>query len=177
MRAYARGETSALETLFERYAPRVRAFLRRDIRDDGIADDLLQETFLLLHRARRDFRADGSLVGWLFTIARNLKIGHFRQKGRRPDPAPLLSDVPAADPVAGAQQHRSLREALDAALAALPANQREVVRMHWMDQVPYAEIARRLGASESAVKVRAHRAYQTLKRVLDSADTGLGVKS
>ena len=91
----------------------------------------------------------------------------MRQVRRRP-PAGNLDD-PESGPQVADESHRRLlaRDALEHAIARLPENQQDVIRLYWFEHLPYAEIARRLGASESAVKVRAHRAYKTLRAILE----------
>ena len=84
MAAYVGGDRSAFAVLFERYAPRLLRLMQRDLGRGEDAHDLVQQTFLQLHRARRDFRAGAKLRPWLFTIALNLKRQHFRRQGRRP---------------------------------------------------------------------------------------------
>ena len=66
----------------------------------------------------------------------------------------------------GSHDHLLARDALEHAIAGLPENQQDVIRLFWFEHLPYAEIARRLDASESAVKVRAHRAYKALREII-----------
>lgn len=167
MCAYAEGDRSAFDELFRRYSGAVHNFMRRDLWSGEDARDLTQQAFLQLHRARRDFRADGNLRSWLMTIARNLKFDYMRQVRRRP-PAGSLEDLESGPQVADESHRRLLaRDALEHAIARLPDNQQDVIRLYWFEHLPYAEIARRLGASESAVKVRAHRAYKSLREILE----------
>lgn len=165
MCAYAEGERSAFDELFRRHSAAVHNFMRRDLWSTEDARDLTQQAFLQLHRSRHDFRADGNLRPWLMTIARNLKFDYMRRVRRRP-PAGSIED---AEPQAEDESQRRLvaRDALEHALARLPENQQDVIRLYWFEHQPYAEIARRLGASESAVKVRAHRAYKALREILE----------
>ncbi len=167
MCAYAEGDRSAFDELFRRYSAMVHNFMRRDLWCAEEARDLTQQTFLQLHRSRHDFRADGNLRSWLMTIARNLKFDYMRQVRRRP-PAGSL-EVSESDPQVADESHGRLlaRDALEHAIARLPEGQQEVIRLYWFEHLPYAEIAQKLGASESAVKVRAHRAYKALRGFLE----------
>lgn len=142
---------------------------------EELAKDLVQQTFLQLHRARLDFDASKKLRPWLFTIAMNLVRGHFRSAARRPE-APLELDGagdPAEAPVGAARiEDAQVAEEVRRALAQLPDSQRVVIEMHWFEDRSFREISMALGASLSAVKVRAHRGYQKLKLLLrDSASS------
>lgn len=166
MEAYVAGDRSAFAELFSRYAPRLRRLMARDLARGTDADDLVQQTFLQLHRARRDFRAGARLRPWLFTIALNLKRQYFRRKGRRPEtplPEPGTGDLVAdgGDPEAGVRDAQ-LRAALD----ELAAAQRDVIVLHWFEGMTFREIAEVVGATQSAVKVRAHRGYGKLRQAL-----------
>jgi len=162
-RYVADGDEAAFRELFARYAPRLTGMFRRGLADEEVVRDLLQQTFLQLHRARRDFRLGATLRPWLFSIALNLKRRHFRDRGRRPAGA-LQHDPPADRPDAeAAARGGEDRARLRAALGELTEAQREVIELHWFEGLPMAEVAGRVGASLSAVKVRAHRGYERLR--------------
>lgn len=169
MLAYVGGDATAFRELFERYAPILLRVLARRLHSNEEAHDLVQQTFLQLHRARNDFRADARLRPWLFTIALNLKREHFR-RGRRHPEAPLELDGrrdPSVGP-RGTQRAEAARE-LQGALAKIPADQAEVIALHWFEGLSFTEVAEVVGASVSAVKVRAHRGYVALRRLLDES--------
>jgi RNA polymerase sigma-70 factor (ECF subfamily) len=166
MAAYVAGDAAAFEELFRRYAPALLRVLGRQLSSPGEAQDLLQQTFLQLHRARRDFKPGARLRPWIFTIALNLKREHFRRLKRRPE-APLELDGradPAVPPVSPerAENERAVRRALD----QLPADHREVIVLHWFEGLSFPEVSAVVGASVSAVKVRAHRGYVALRKLL-----------
>ena len=104
---------------------------------------------------------------WLMTIALNVRREYFRKKGRRPEEPLALdgrmdpSEWPE-DPVARRQDADRVRVALQ----RLPANQRDVIELHWFAGLPMAEVAAAVGASVTAVKVRAHRGYERLRDML-----------
>jgi RNA polymerase sigma factor (sigma-70 family) len=168
MTAYVAGDQGAFRELFARYG----SLLSRVVRAQGAsveeARDLVQQTFLQLHRARRDYREGDPLRPWLFTIAYNLCRDRWRILGRRRE-VPIEEAPPPIDPATPAdhlyQQRRA--ELLRAALATLSGDQRRVVEMHWFAGIPLPEVATALGISLSAAKVRAHRAYQRLRENLD----------
>jgi RNA polymerase sigma factor (sigma-70 family) len=166
MRAWTAGDRRAFEELFRRYAPVLTRVMRRQLRSPEEATDLVQQTFLQLHRSRHDFDANAKLRPWLFTIAMNLKREYFRRSGRRPE-APLELDgrLDPSEGPRGVQQQEARRD-LVAALERLPADQAEVIALHWFDGASFPEIAELLGATTTAVKVRAHRGYVKLRELL-----------
>src|SRR5438128_1919265 len=97
MRAYVSGDSAAFRELFERYGPVLLRVMRHQLRRPEEARDLVQQTFLQLHRSRLDFREGAQLRPWLFTIAMNLKREYFRRAGRRPESELVLDghDDPA----------------------------------------------------------------------------------
>lgn len=171
MVAYAGGDEAAFSQLFARYAPLLTGLMRSGMRGDEESADLVQQTFLQLHRARRDYRPGQPLRPWLLTIAYNLKRDHWRRRGRRPEvpldraPEQVNGRTPAR---ALEREQRALQ--LQQALAQLPDDQRQVIELHWFGGIPFAEIAQTVGASVSAVKVRAHRGYRKLRGLLGPAD-------
>ena len=174
MAAYLQGDRAAFDALFSRYAPRLRQMLgRRIARGEDVAD-LVQQTFLQLHRARRDFRPDAKLRPWLYTIALNLSRQYFRRRGRRPETG-LGEQEPPERGREGDPERSSVARELREALAELPSAQREVIELHWFEGLPFKEVAEIVGASESAVKVRAHRGYEKLRARLGGGGvTGVG---
>ena len=164
MASYVAGDPAAFEAIYERYASRLAGVFWRGVPAGDVAD-LVQQTFLQLHRARRDFRPGAPLRPWLFSIAFNLKRKSFRDASRR---GASLERDPAVDAGESADlQAREEAGRVRAALAMLRTGQREVIELHWFEGLPFAEVARRLGSSLSAVKVRAHRGYQKLRAFLE----------
>src|SRR5262249_10565286 len=154
---------------FQRWAPRIRGFFMRAVSDVQTADDLLQVTFLKVHRARGNFRSDRSLRAWLFTIAAN--VLHDEQRRRRHAPmARAEQEETMAETMADDHgcllESRERVDALRAALQQLPASQRMVLHLHRFEQISFAQIARVLGITECAVKLRAFRAYEVLRKRL-----------
>ena len=169
MAAYLAGDQAAHRALFDRLAPVLTALIRRQLRDEAEAEDVLQRTFLAMHRARHDFRPGARVRPWVFTIAMNLVRDTFRRRKRRRE-SPLELDG-RHDPVVWSES--GLERAEEAALvrraiASLPRDQRRAVELHWLEERPFAEIAELVGASVSAVKVRAHRGYKKMKRWLET---------
>lgn len=172
MRDWVGGDGAAFEEIFGRYGDMVLGYMRRGYRPEEDARDLTQQTFLQLHRARRDFRGDRPLRPWLMTIARNVLRDHLRRERRRILTEGIEGVLRDRGTAADETEHLALREALAAAVERLPASLRAVVEGHWKEHRSYADLARRLGTTRAAVKVRAHRAYRALREML--ADEGYG---
>ena len=178
MSAYVAGDSAAFRVIFERYAPVLLRAMLRELYVREEANDLVQQTFLQLHRARRDFDPGQKLKPWVFTIAMNLKREYFRRKKRRPERSLELETGP--EPAVGARgaEQVEARRTLQHAMQGLPADQREVIELHWFDGLEFPEVAAVVGASVSAVKVRAHRGYVRLRQALgDAAPPELVAKS
>jgi RNA polymerase sigma factor (sigma-70 family) len=169
MAAYAAGDAAAFRAIFERYAPVLLRAMLRELYVREEANDLVQQTFLQLHRARLDFDPRQKLKPWIFTIAMNLKREYFRRRKRRPERSLDAETTlePAVDALGAAQVEA--RRTLARVLADLPPDQREVIELHWFDGLEFPEVAQVVGASVSAVKVRAHRGYVRLREALGDA--------
>lgn len=183
MLAYQRGDATAFAELVTRHEKPLWSFLRRQVQGDAVAEDLLQETFMRVIHGAASYRPDAKFATWLYTIARHLCIDHARkQKHRRAlsldghgpseeDSSPRLHErVAGAD--RGAEhdtQNRELGARLDRALAALPEEQREVFLMREVLDLPFAEIARAVDASEPTVKSRMRYALQRLREALSES--------
>jgi len=167
MAAYADGDHAAFRELFARNAPLLTRVVRSQVASDDECRDLVQQTFLQLHRARRDYRKGEPLRPWLLTIAYNLCRDRWRALGHRREipieDAPLPVESATASDLL--QEHQRAAQ-LRAALAVLPSEQQRVIEMHWFAGLPLPEVAAALGVSLSAVKVRAHRAYERLRNNL-----------
>jgi RNA polymerase sigma-70 factor (ECF subfamily) len=182
MEAYVGGDVAAFQRLFERLAPSVYAFFQRSA-GSAAAEDLLQTTFLKLHGARGRWRPGERLRPWVFTIAANVRADWARKQGRAAEEALDEEALPAApsaeagaaagDPHSGLAA-RERGDRVRAALERLTEPQRVVVQLHRFEGLSFAEIGRALGISEGAVKLRAFRAYQQLRDLLQDLAAGEG---
>src|SRR4051812_44299620 len=165
MARFCRGDEAAFGVLYDRYAPQLEAFLRRLVRDQTLAEDLLQTTFLSFVRARGRYVATAGLRAWVFAIAANAGRDALRRRGvRREDPlGPNVEDIGEA---ASATPDPHVSRALEDALRQLPSDQREAVLLHNMHGLSFPEVASALGTTVGAAKVRAHRGYQRLRLLL-----------
>jgi RNA polymerase sigma-70 factor (ECF subfamily) len=168
MQAWSSGDATAFPELFHRYAGLLGRVLGRGLPRPEDSRDLVQQTFLQLHRARRDYRTGAPFRPWLLAIGANVRRMHLRASGRRPEvPVPteeLTAQVAPADPEK-AERAAQVRAALD----TLPPDQREVVWLHWFEGLSFQEVATIVGARDGTVRVRAHRAYERLREALGTS--------
>lgn len=168
MSAYVAGDARAFEKLFARVAPRVHAFFLRSFRDAAVADDLLQVTFMKVHRARDQYRRDLAVAPWLFAVAARVRLDELRRRLRLPEDADedalaRADEQAPRDP----PPDTDLQDAVRAALARLPESQRVVIHLHRYEGMTFPEIAQVLGTTAGAVKLRAFRGYETLRKELE----------
>lgn len=174
MASYARGDSGAFAKLFADLAPRVHAFFRRSFPDPAVADDLMQTTFLKLHRARASYRPELPLRPWVFTIAAGVRRDELRRRHRLPphvteDAWERAEAALARDDDASEHAERGASDAAGAvrdAIARLPESQRVVLHLHRYEEMTFEQIAAVLSTTPGAVRVRASRAYDTLRNEL-----------
>jgi RNA polymerase sigma-70 factor, ECF subfamily len=166
------GDAGSFDELLRRYRMPLVKYFCRMVRDQALAEDLAQEAFLRVYKARHRYRPDARFTTWLYRIATNLALNAIRDargrqpqvgNGRREDSEMPLEFV---DTRASIEQQlietdrgRMIREAIE----ALPENQRAAVILHKYQDVDYRQIAGVLKVSESAVKSLLFRAYETLR--------------
>jgi RNA polymerase sigma-70 factor (ECF subfamily) len=176
MARFAAGEDAALAEVYDLGAPAVYTFLLRLARDRSLAEDLTQETFLRIHRARGLYRSGASVLPWAYTIARRLFLDNVRS--RRGEIQQSFDHDSEAEPLAphegGAASPSAedlladaeLAQAVDEALAQIPEAQASAFRLLKGEGLSIAEVAAIMGTSKGSVKLRAHRAYLSLRALL-----------
>jgi RNA polymerase sigma-70 factor, ECF subfamily len=152
---------------YESHARPIYRFLYWRTRDAALSEDLTSGVFEKAWRSRRSFKG-GSVQAWLYRIARNLLTDHWRRK------QDVLSDnidafpEAAVEDTAGLEMDRSLAvRQLQQALAVLPREMRSVVQLRFIERLPAKQVARRLGLSESNVRVIQYRALRKLRSSLE----------
>ncbi len=170
------GDEQSFELLLRKYRTPLVNFLYRMVRDTAVAEDLAQEVFLRVYRARQEYAPSAKFTTWMFRIATNLALNSVRDNRHRqmeismdqtlstgeeqqqvlqvPDRAPTVEQELVA---------RSRAEMILRAIHALPEKQRAAVLLHKYQELDYDEIARVLECSESALKSLLFRAYETLR--------------
>lgn len=163
MQRYARGDDSAFAQLYRLLAPPLRGVCR-SLAGRHNADDLLQEVFLKIHRARETFTADGNVIGWASTIARTTFLDQLRYSKRRPegamDPSRIEERVASQD-----FADYSLQE-LEYRLASLSSSLRLAYCLTKIEGLTSAQAAKVLGTSADAIKQRVRRASELLRKGL-----------
>ena len=175
MAQYCDGDASAFRALYALVAPRLLGYLMKMARERAVADDLLQLTFMKVHRSRAAYVRGADPLPWIYSIAHRTFLDEARRVKRAvvrvgegdelPEQAADLRgesddrrDEPRADP-------ELVKTTLDA-LSQLPVQQREAVVLTKLDGKSVAEAAEIAGTSVGAMKVRAHRGYEALRKIL-----------
>jgi RNA polymerase sigma-70 factor (ECF subfamily) len=167
MGRYQRGDGEVLTELYQEVAPGMINYIYRFVRDRALAEDLLQEVFLRVHKVRHTYRPDSPAKPWLFAIARYVTIDALRKRGRRREVAYEDGFVETASPDALEQTERSeAMEQVERALDGLPGGQREAFVLTKVAGLSVQETSAVLGVSEGAIKVRVHRALGAMRGLL-----------
>jgi len=175
MERYAAGDAEAFGALYEALAPRIYGYLCRSLYDRDLAKEVLQETFLRLHRVRTRYAVGERVLPWVITISANLRRDLLRRRGRRRESPTEPADLEAAPAPEPEVPDADLAAQLLAAVRALPPGQRDVILLHKYEGLSFEEVARATGSTVGAVKLRAFRGYETLRKKLgDSLRQELG---
>ena len=172
MLAYAGGDAGAFESLYARHKGPLYRFVLRSVKSRPEADELFQDVWMRAIEARARYRPQAKFATWLYTIAHNRLVDHWRARGLA-----LVSmddeERPVAEPAAApsAEPHRIVEagqtlERLAAALAALPLAQREAFLLHNEGELSVAEIAAATGTNEEAAKSRLRYAMNKLREAI-----------
>lgn len=170
MARYQNGDFAAVSVLVDRIGPQLHRFFVAQSVSRVDADDLLQETWLRIHKVRHTYRLGEPVLPWFYAIARHVRVDHYRKAIRtaaRERQIEEISAVAATDPVVS----RSETE-LETLLAPLPESQREVIEMLKVAGMSLEEVARATSSSVGSVKQKVHRAYKKLREAM--SPMGLG---
>jgi RNA polymerase sigma-70 factor (ECF subfamily) len=159
------GELDQLAELFERHHRRLFQFFLRLAGDRSAAEDLVQEVFVRLIKYRHTWRNEAEFVPWMFALARNAGVDHFRARHRdaRRDSAAVPDPVPELPRAVERLEERERADQLRAALDRLAPQKREVLLLARFGELRHERIAEMLGISPGAVRVRLHRALKDLR--------------
>ena len=168
-----RRDPRALADLYDRYGRLIYALILRVVRDGGIAEDLVQETFLRAWNRVQAFDAEkGALGAWLLAVARNRAIDYLRSaEGRQRNTTELQeTEHPALFADMEKQLFNSDRvRRVKAALEKLSANHREVIELAYFEGLSQTEMAERMGQPLGTVKTWVRTALRTLREELGTA--------
>ncbi|HEY7679007.1 MAG TPA: RNA polymerase sigma factor [Terriglobia bacterium] len=165
------GDDESFGDLLARHRDPVVNYLYRMVQNAGVAEELAQDVFLRVYRARASYEPSAKFTTWLYCIATNVALNHLRD-GRLARHTATIDD-PESDvarelraPEATVEERmvaQSLGWEVRQAVLALPAKQRAAVVLHKYQELDYRQIAQALGCSESAVKSLLFRAYEALR--------------
>ena len=163
MRRYQDGDSEAPGVLIAAISPGLLRFFRSQLANRRQADDLLQDTWLRIHRVRHTYRPGEPVLPWIYAIARRVRIDGYRRVKRITTHETAMDELP--EPLAKAEPRDTL-PAFEALVADLPEAQREVITMLKVAGLSLEEIARATCSTVGAVKQRAHRGYERLRKLL-----------
>jgi RNA polymerase sigma-70 factor (ECF subfamily) len=166
MVAYQDGDMMAFERLYGAVSGPLLGYMRALTRDAVRAEDLLQETFLQVHRVRHTYDRSRPVKPWLYAIARNVFLMDRRAAGRRGRHEGLaeedLPDVPIPPEVESLADRDEVRRAL----ARIPPDRREALLLHHFVGLSFQEVGAVLGVTAGAAKLRAHRGVVEMRALL-----------
>lgn len=165
-------ENNSFGDLATELSPALARYLRRQVRDEALVEDLLQETLLRIAGGLSGFDGRSSLKTWAFAIAARVAIDHFRRRGVLPSASELsdVADVPdgarSPDEILAVEQ---MNDCVRNIIASLPDTYREAILLHHFNDLSAHEAAEVCGCTESNAKVRIHRGRTALKKALEEA--------
>lgn len=163
-------DKQAFAELFDHFAPRLKSFMMRKSTSAELAEDLVQEAMIAVWTKAQSYEpSKGAVTTWVFTIARNLRIDRFRRDGNMPltelgdydEP----SEAPEGEELLGRKQEDGL---VARALETIPREQREILLLSFVEDMPQSEIATKLAIPLGTVKSRMRLAYGHLRRLLET---------
>jgi RNA polymerase sigma-70 factor (ECF subfamily) len=169
MAQYQQADPGAVAALIERLSPQLYRFFATQLGNRADAEDMLQDTWLRIHRVRHTYRAGDPVLPWVYTIARRVRVDNYRKRFRissRETGVDVLPEFPAHN------DEMSPLPSFEELVAVLPESQREVVTMLKVDGLSLEDIARVTSSTTGAVKQKAHRAYERLRKILERATKG-----
>jgi len=181
MSQYAQGDLAAFEIVYDVVAPRIEGYVRRKVRDAGRVEDIVQQTFENMHKARGTFVPGSDVLNWAFAIARNLVIDTGRKAVREPaiDTTAENDSLGAvlAAALAGGEELFLARETgalLVQTFEGLTKLQQEVFELVKLEGLSYQQAAGTLGITVPSVRMYAHRAFVALREaVAETPETPL----
>jgi RNA polymerase sigma-70 factor, ECF subfamily len=164
---YQEGDFAAATVLIDRISPRLHRFFLAQLMSRADADDLLQETWLQIHKVRHTYRPSEPALPWFYAIARHIRVDHYRKSIRAEAGKKELEEISKGVPSASQQAG-----GLEALLAPLSESQREVIAMLKVEGMSLEEVARATSSSVGSVKQKVHRAYKKLRETIGATDPG-----
>ena len=163
------GVGEMLGVLFERYHLALFNFYYKLTGERALSEDLVQEVFFRILKYRHSYKPETAFRAWMYQIARNARVDHFRKKRPETSWEPEMSPAVTPDDPAQQKQENAL---LHAALMELTDDKREVLVLSRFQDLKYEDIAKMMGCEVNTVKVRVHRALQDLREIFHALQSG-----
>lgn len=170
MERYQQADPEAPRALIAALSPALLSFFRSQPANREHADDLLQDTWLRIHRVRHTYRPGEPVLPWVYAIARRVGVDGYRKKRRIAAHETAMETVPERPLQSEPQRHQL--PTFDELVAALPTSQQEVITMLKVGGLSLEEVARATSSTVGAVKQKAHRAYESLRKLLCASGEG-----
>jgi RNA polymerase sigma-70 factor (ECF subfamily) len=167
MSGYQQADEHAATALIERITPLLFRYFLAHYSNRIYADDLLQDTWMRVHKARHTYRKGEPVLPWILAIARHTRLDNYRRVRRielRETQVDVLPETPQLNSLQSSSDQNEFN--MDTILAVLPASQREVLVMLKVSGMTIEEVARATSSTTGSVKQKAHRAYEKLRSVL-----------
>jgi RNA polymerase sigma-70 factor, ECF subfamily len=171
MERYQQADPSAPGEIINALSPALLRFFRSQSANREQADDLLQETWMRIHRVRHTYRPGEPVLPWVYAIARRVRVDGYRRVRRVTTYEMAMEILPEVRP---SVEQRASPPDFETLIAGLPEAQKEVVTMLKVGGLSLEEVARATSSTVGAVKQKAHRAYEKLRAMLQ-APAGYGV--
>lgn len=159
----ADGKLELLSILFDRYNVRIYNFFNKMVHNKMVSEDLTQDVFIKVMKYRTSYK-NGNFAAWIYTIARNIFSSHY-QKIKKERTNLIDDDKLDANETLVSESNQEELDHLQKALLQLSNSDRELIVMHRFQEIKYEQIAKIIGSTENAVKVKVHRALKKLKEI------------
>lgn len=169
---YQQGDFAAATSLIERTSPQLHRFFTMQQASRSHAEDLLQETWLRIHKVRHTYRPGEPALPWFYSIARHVRVDHYRKTVRITEGERELEVMSRTTAPRASDAGRG--DGLDALLAPLSSSEREVIEMLKVMGMSLDEVARATSSTVGAVKQKVHRAYRKLRIKLSGSELRKG---
>jgi RNA polymerase sigma-70 factor (ECF subfamily) len=166
MMGYQQGDPGAVDELVHRISPSLGRYFDTANSSGADAEDLLQECWFRIHKARHTYRPTEPLLPWVFAIARHTRLDGYRKRRRRESRETLVATLPEVAAQSAPETSTSVPD-LTRLLEQLPESQREVIVMLKFSEMSLEEVARATSSTVGSIKQKAHRAYAKLRQILE----------
>jgi RNA polymerase sigma-70 factor (ECF subfamily) len=165
MQQYQQAKPEAATALVEALSAPLFRFFASQMGSRTEAEDMLQETWLRIHRVRQTYRPGEPVLPWVYAIARRVRIDGYRKRRRVEAREMAVAELPET---ARREQSRNDSPTFDELMGVLPESQREVLTMLKVNGLSLQEVAAATASTVGAVKQKAHRAYERLRLLIES---------